>query len=244
MLDTRIVAPCRIRGSVFDEKRQIIRVPAGWEFLPAGDGPLTKLVKAKGTTWLVQVKRGKRKISQGIWADAAHIREARQEIECKRSAPDYLRKRRQAVARREKKQEEYHSRFIENIEIFLNCAPRYGKIAQELARLVAEHATPVGSGTVARTEQIPIAQRASNAVIAWMRHQTTGYDTMKISRVKGRRRQVRSELAALSVNLLDAYRKGTDTPPRCPLKTALSRHSDQNCSNTRVRQFQDEHEWF
>jgi len=48
---------------------------------------------------------------------------------------------------------------------------------------VSQHATPVGSGTVARTERIPIQQRAESAVIAWMRHQTTAYDNMKIARV-------------------------------------------------------------
>lgn len=50
------------------------------------------------------------------------------------------------------------------------------------------HATPVGSGTVARTSRIPIERRAEAAVIAWLRHQTTAYDDMKIPRVKGRRR--------------------------------------------------------
>lgn len=225
MFENRIVTPCRIRGSVFNEQGKIENVPEGWEFLPAGDGPLTKLVKAKGAIWLVQVRRGKRKISQGIWAQAGHIQEARQEIELKRSAPDYSIKKQKALARREKKQEEYHTTFIANIETFLNFDPRYKHMAQELARIVAEHATPVGSGTVARTERIPLSQRVSHAVIAWMRHQTTGYDTMKIPRVKGKRRQVRSELAARSASLLEAYRKGIETSPDCPLKTALSRHS-------------------
>jgi hypothetical protein len=54
-----------------------------------------------------------------------------------------------------------------------------------LAQAVTDHATPVGSGTVARTKRIPVEQRAEAAVIAWMRHQTTGYDGMVIPRVKG-----------------------------------------------------------
>jgi hypothetical protein len=51
---------------------------------------------------------------------------------------------------------------------------------------VTDHATPVGSGTVARTKRIPVEQRAEAAVIAWMRHQTTGYDGMVIPRIKGK----------------------------------------------------------
>jgi hypothetical protein len=35
-------------------------------------------------------------------------------------------------------------------------------------------------------------------VIAWMRHQTTGYDGMVIPRVKGKRREVRRLLARRS----------------------------------------------
>ena len=69
---------------------------------------------------------------------------------------------------------------------------------------VADHATPVGSGTVARTKRIPVERRAEAAVIAWMRHQTTAYDSMPIPRVKGKRREVRRLLAQRSKELLDA----------------------------------------
>jgi hypothetical protein len=46
--------------------------------------------------------------------------------------------------------------------------------------VVTTHAAPVGSGTVARTERIPIERRAEAAVIAWMRHQTTAYDNLAL----------------------------------------------------------------
>jgi hypothetical protein len=87
---------------------------------------------------------------------------------------------------------------------------------------VAEHATPVGSGTVARTRRVPLGRRAEAAVIAWLRHQTTVYDAMTIPRVKGQRREVRRLLAAQSRSLLDAYRmgKGVDAAT-CPLQRAL-----------------------
>jgi hypothetical protein len=41
-------------------------------------------------------------------------------------------------------------------------------LAEKLAAAVPQHATPVGSGTVAGTERIPIHERAEAAVIAWM----------------------------------------------------------------------------
>jgi hypothetical protein len=77
---------------------------------------------------------------------------------------------------------------------------------------------------VARTERIPIQQRAESAVIAWMRHQTTAYDDMKIARVKGKRREVRRELAEVSRAVLDLHRRdGPAHGPSCPLCTALRR---------------------
>jgi hypothetical protein len=81
----------------------------------------------------------------------------------------------------------------------------------------------VGSGTVARTKRIPVGERAEAAVIAWMRHQTTGYDTMIIPRGKGKRREVRRLLAKRSQDLLARYRKGDPIDPVCPLKKALDK---------------------
>ncbi len=84
------------------------------------------------------------------------------------------------------------------------------------------HATPVGSGTVARTERIPVEKRAEHAVIAWMRHQTTKYDDMSIARVKGARREVRADLAKISRSVLESHRKPTlHGPQSCPLCRAL-----------------------
>ena len=69
---------------------------------------------------------------------------------------------------------------------FLAFHSSHQALADRLARAVTDHATPVGSGTVARTKRIPVERRAEAAVIAWMRHQTTGYDWMAIPRVKGK----------------------------------------------------------
>ena len=106
---------------------------------------------------------------------------------------------------------------------FLDFAPGYVDLAEQLADAVTQHATPVGSGTVARTQRIPIEQRAESAVIAWLRHQTTAYDNMKIARVKGKRREVRRMLAEESRRLLENYRKGRPTDATsCPLQRALA----------------------
>ena len=91
-----------------------------------------------------------------------------------------------------------------------------------LAAAVTEHAVPVGSGTVARTQRIPLERRAEAAVIAWMRHRTTAYDHMRIARVKGERREVRRQLAERSRRLLERYRSGEEADLRnCPLAQAF-----------------------
>src|SRR6185369_198978 len=99
--------------------------------------------------------------------------------------------------------------------------PDHADLADRLARAVTDHATPVGSGTVARTKRIPVEQRAEAAVIAWMRHKTTGYDGMSIPRVRGKRREVRRMLARRSHELLERYRRGEPVREDCPLKKAL-----------------------
>ena len=78
---------------------------------------------------------------------------------------------------------------------------------------------------MARTKRISIEQRAEAAVIAWMRHRTTGYDHMAIPRVKGQLREVRRMLARRSQVLLDRYRRGEATPEGCPLRKALASES-------------------
>jgi hypothetical protein len=70
--------------------------------------------------------------------------------------------------------------------------------------------------------EIERERRAEAAVIAWMRHQTTGYDSMKIPRVKGQRREVRRMLAERSRELLRGYRRGEPVGVSCPIDRALS----------------------
>ena len=104
---------------------------------------------------------------------------------------------------------------------FLAFHPIHSELAGRLGRAVTDHSTPVGTGTVARTKRIPVEKRAEAAVIAWMRHQTTGYDLLVIPRVKGKRREIRRMLAQRSKELLARYRRGDPVGEACPLKKAL-----------------------
>lgn len=201
----------------------MLQVPSGWELLPPGDAGLTRRVKAAGPTWTVKQKKGRRTFSLGVWAAAEQIAAAREQLVTERSTEAYSKRREADKNRRDRKQAEYTEDFYGAVFAFLDFAPQYERVAQKLAAAVTAHATPVGSGTVARTRRIPIEQRAESAVIAWLRHQTTAYDEMKIARIKGKRREVRRMLADQSRQLLRNYRDGRTIKATCPLQRALSR---------------------
>jgi hypothetical protein len=60
-----------------------------------------------------------------------------------------------------------------------------------------------------------------------MRHQTTRYDNMAIERVKGRRREVRRELAQISRAVLDLHRRDqSHSWQQCTLCTAITDNVD------------------
>jgi hypothetical protein len=198
------------------------RAPLGWACLPPGDAGLTRRVKALGPSWAIVEKKGRKAFSKGLWAPRENIESARTALEAERATPAYAKKRAAATARRQHEQSAYVVSFETSVLDFLRFAPRYEACARELARRVTAHATPVGSGTVARTERIPLERRAESAVIAWLRHQTTAYDNMKIERVAGRRREVRRELATLSRAVLDLHRRDVaHAVAACPLCAAL-----------------------
>ena len=134
---------------------------------------------------------------------------------------DCIRRKEADARRRDQAQAEYVEDFHGAVLKFLAFHPNHAGLAERLARAVTGHATPVGSGTVARTKRIPVERRAEAAVIAWLRHQTTGYDDMVIPRVKGKRREVRRMLARRSQELLHRYRRGEPVPEGCPLQKAL-----------------------
>lgn len=170
--------------------------------------------------WIVQEKKGRKVFSRGVWVPTTTIEKPRAELEAELSK-GYAKRKEADARRRDEAQAEYVEDFFQAGLIFLAFHPRHIDLAHRLARAVADHATPVGSGTVARTKRIPVEQHAEAAIIAWMRHQTTAYDTMKIPGVKGKRREVRRILAQPSQKLLSRYRRG-EAVGECPLQKALA----------------------
>ena len=222
-IETQIVAPGRRSGTVLSEFGEELTLPEGWKFLAAGDSGLTRKVKSMGVHWQEQIKRGRRVFAQGVWTSAENIERAKAEVAATRATPQYKKKKESDRRRRDTKQQHYVGEFHSAIVDFLDFAPVHRALAEKIGHAVATHATPIGSGTVARTTRIPIEKRAEAAVIAWMRHQTTGYDTMHIARVKGKRREVRRDLAHTSLGLLRGYRRGEDPLVNCPLLHALNK---------------------
>jgi hypothetical protein len=207
---------------------RIVEPPSDWVLVPPGDPGLTRRVKAAGPTWTIQEKVGRKIFSRGVWAAGPTVETLRAALVEERATPQYAKKRQADEKRREEAQAAYVQTFHEEVLRFLAFHERYAELASRLAAAITAHATPVGSGTVARTERIPVEQRAEAAVIAWMRHQTTAYDHMHIPRVKGKRREVRRLLAAHSKSLLDTYRRGHPTDPKtCPLLRAIHQNSEE-----------------
>jgi hypothetical protein len=200
----------------------VLTPPSDWVLVPPGDPALTRRIKAAGPTWTVQEKKGRKLFSRGIWTLGANVESIKRELESERADPAYAKKLAAAKVRRDEEQAAYVAEFEQSVIHFLRFHSRYRDIGHRLAKAVTEHATPVGSGTVARTERIPVEERAEAAVIAWMRHQTTAYDSMSIARVKGERREVRRMLAMRSKSLLQVYRQGEEAPLSCPLQRALN----------------------
>lgn len=195
-------------NTVLSTDGRVLTVPDGWELLPPGDALLTRRVKAVGEYWAVQEKKGRKIFSKGIWAPSATIDRIRAEVAIEKASPKYQKQKAASTRRREEAQEAYEEEFFDAVLSYLSFHEKFKDLAERMAHAVANHATPVGSGTVARTKRISIEERAEAAVLAWMRHKTTDYDNLKIPRVKGKRREVRREIAKSSKELLDHYRCG------------------------------------
>ena len=211
-----------MRPREFKHDGMYVTVPDNWSFVPSGDPGLTRRLKASGECWIVVYKRKNRIESKGLWTEASRIKQIKAELEEERSSPEYIKKLEAARRARIAKQDAYVVEFRQAVVDFLNFAPCYEEMAWDIADAVTDQSVPVGSGTVARTERIPVEKRAEAAVIAWMRHQTTAYDKMHIARIRGERRNVRRELATQSRTLLEKYRNGEPVDPEtCPLAKAL-----------------------
>ncbi|MBI2806647.1 MAG: DUF2293 domain-containing protein [Planctomycetes bacterium] len=219
---TNTFTPGPAPNTVRSTDGKVLTAPEGWILLPPGDAALTRRVKAAGDHWVVAEKRGRKVFSRGIWALATTVERIRADLEAERSTEGFAKKKDADARRREKSQGQYVGDFNEAVVAFLAFHENHADLAARLARAVTDHATPVGSGTVARTRRIPVEQRAEAAVIAWMRHSTTGYDGMVIPRVRGKRREVRRILARRSHELLERYRRGEPVGEECPLRVALN----------------------
>ena len=216
------VRPAPKPRHVFTPQGELLAVPDGWELLPPGDAALSRRIKQDGPSWTVKERKGRKEFSRGIWAPAERIEYLRLVLQMERRDPAYQKNLDQGRQRRAQKEAVYVEDFTQILREYLAFHPRYGLLADRVAQLISAHATPVGSGTVARTQLIPIEQRAEAATIAWLRHQTTAYDHMEIPRAKGARREVRRMLAKESRRLLESYRKGSRIDvENCPLQRVL-----------------------
>ncbi len=211
-----------INQKLVDEKGVTHIPPNDWSFLPAGDAGITRKVTSKQLYWKVVFKKGRRVMSKGIWAPTHIIEQAKTEVEQKRNTPEYQKQLIYNKTRRDNLQKEYKEDFQGEVRKFLQFHQRYAAIEKSLAAIITEFAIPVGSGTVARTKQIPIEDRAAKATIAWMRHNTSNYDNMNIPLIKGKRREVRQKIAKQSLSILKNYREGLTPTPSCPLIKRLN----------------------
>lgn len=221
------VRSCNKKGYVKSLEGTLLQIPASWSLLPPGDAALSRRIKKCHDHWIVKEPKGKRSFSKGILSDTKTLALLKKELEAEREDPSYEKKLQAGRERRAKQEGIYREEFRAAIIQFLSFHSHHGALAQTLSERITAHAIPVGSGTVARTKTIPIENRAEAATIAWMRHQTTAYDSMTIVRKKGARRETRRKLASHSRKILDRYRSETQPSSldTCPLYQAIQKPS-------------------
>ena len=221
-IETRTFLVTSSDSRLKDKAGNVFLVPAGWKNLPAGDASVTRKMKSLGPTWTVQEKKGRKTFSHGVWAAKEQLEKAKALVEAQRADPKHQKKLSQAKVRREQKEAVFGDDFQHQIIKFLNFDQKYHALVEQLSELVKEHAVPVGSGTVARSSSVTLKDKAALAVMAWMRHQTSAYDSTSVPRVKGARRELRQQIARRSERILAKYRSGDDVDFKvCPLYRAL-----------------------
>jgi hypothetical protein len=220
--ETRTFLITKSDNRLKDKAGKVYSVPTGWQKLPAGDASITRKLKSLGPSWTVQEKKGRKSFSHGVWAAKEHIEAAKSLVESQRADPKHQKKLAQAKVRREEKEVVFGTDFQQEIIKFLNFDKKYQALVEQLAVLVKEHAVPVGSGTVARSSSVTLDNKAALAVMAWMRHQTSAYDSTSVPKVKGARRELRRKIARQSERILAKYRSGDEVDLIfCPLYKAL-----------------------
>ncbi|MFW0859078.1 MAG: DUF2293 domain-containing protein [Dehalococcoidia bacterium] len=151
-----------------------IEIPERWESLSPGDAFVTRQVKLMGPHWVAKKRAKGYTKTLGIWAPKENIEAAQklaEETRAQREANRVI-----SRAARERQEVKYQEQFAEAVYKYLGFAPRHEKLARDIARGVAEHATQVGSDRVGRTRKLPLEEKAMLAARAYIRHNYTKYE--------------------------------------------------------------------
>jgi len=125
------------------------------------------------------------------------------------------------------------------VSLAIHCSPDCRSATSEVCRKfsvspsLTSQSTSISQCFGSETVCFMLAAVMSLAVIAWMRHQTTGYDSLVIPRVMGKRREVRRLLARRSHDLLTRYRRGNTDEGECPLREAFTLQNTAPYSSTK-----------
>ena len=151
-----------------------IEIPKGWDALPPGDAFITRHVKLMGPYWVAKKHAKSYTMTLGIWAPKENIEAARQlaeETRVKRDAKQLVSRK-----QRERQEAKYQERFAEAVYKYLDFEPKHEKLAHDIAKGVAEHATQVSSGRVGRARKLTLEDKAVLAGRAYIRHNYTPYE--------------------------------------------------------------------
>jgi len=85
-------------------------------------------------------------------------------------------KRAISQAQRGRKEAKYRDQFAEAVYEYLDFEPKHKKLAREIAKEMAEHATQVSSGRVGRTRKLTLEDKAALATRAYIWHNYTHYE--------------------------------------------------------------------
>ena len=151
-----------------------VSIPKNWELLKTGDAGLTRAVRKVGPYWEVVEKRRKLTTVVGTFAPTDIIEQVKadraaraEDLEAKRIASAKSRKRKELL-----KSGKLRAEIIK----YLEFRSEFEQEAQEIAESVVSWTTPVGSGTVGRSQSLSPAEIAERAVRAHLRHEMTNYD--------------------------------------------------------------------
>lgn len=194
-----------------------VEIPDGWAFLPAGDAYLTRTVSAAGAHWIAWQPGNRRRHRRrlGVWAPEATIELA--ELQAEHTQDERARARQRAAAQRDRVEQVYRDELAAAIVTWLDFDDAHADLADEIARVAADHAAVVGSGRVGRTSTLTLEEKAALAARAHIRHHHTDYDEQLVQHQAERGfveldieayRTLRRNAHAAVDRFLDAHRTG------------------------------------